>query len=194
MLSGIYIIQNCINNKCYTGSSFQIEKRWIVHKSQLSNSKHQNPHLQNAWNKYGEAAFKFWIAEEVPDKNQLLEREQWWLDMFESVYNIRKLANNNLGLRYSLPFRHKDSLHKINIGNALRNKKHSTEHKLNNSIAQTGKKYSKEYILLQKNNSFQKKKKFCPSNHEYSDLNTRITLSNHRICRTCDRLRQRKVK
>ena len=36
-----------------------------------------------------------------------------------------------------------------------------------------------------------RRKTHCPKNHEYSDDNTRITPDGKRVCRTCDRLRQR---
>lgn len=32
---GIYRIKNLINNKCYYGSSKEIEKRWSRHKNEL---------------------------------------------------------------------------------------------------------------------------------------------------------------
>jgi hypothetical protein len=36
--------------------------------------------LQNAWNKYGEDNFYFSVLELVPDKDKLIEREQYWID------------------------------------------------------------------------------------------------------------------
>ena len=37
--------------------------RWDCHKAQLRGNYHDNPHLQNSWNKYGEENFKFEILE-----------------------------------------------------------------------------------------------------------------------------------
>jgi hypothetical protein len=54
-ISGIYKIINKINNKYYVGSS-----------------KHINPHLQNAWNKYGQNNFDFVITEECSSNKKVL--------------------------------------------------------------------------------------------------------------------------
>ena len=53
MKSGIYIITNLINKKSYYGSSYDITGRWSDHKWMLKNNCHDNPYLQNSWNKYG---------------------------------------------------------------------------------------------------------------------------------------------
>src|SRR5258708_3327936 len=77
--SGIYFITNLINNKTYVGS-INLAKREKRHFCELKNNKHYNSHLQLAWNKYGPDAFKFEIAEEVPN-NQLLEVENQYLQL-----------------------------------------------------------------------------------------------------------------
>lgn len=64
---GIYKI--VINNKAYVGSSFNIERRIIQHKSDLKNQRHDNPHLQNAYNKYNEFNFEILESfEEITDE------------------------------------------------------------------------------------------------------------------------------
>lgn len=54
--------------------------RWDCHKSQLRGNYHDNPHLQNSWNKYGEDNFEFIVIHncknnENVDKVNLLEIE-----------------------------------------------------------------------------------------------------------------------
>jgi len=83
---GIYRIKNLVNNKCYYGSSKQIEKRFDRHKRELKNNIHINCILQRAWDKYGENNFIFEIVEEC-DINVLLETEQKYLDL-QPDYNI----------------------------------------------------------------------------------------------------------
>lgn len=93
--TGIYSIMNKINHKTYYGSSYHCEHRMREHKNDLCKNKHSNAHLQNAWNKYGETAFTFKIEEEIP-KEQLLEIEQRYLDVFTQIpelcYNMAKRA------------------------------------------------------------------------------------------------------
>lgn len=72
--SGIYIILNKLNGKKYVGSSKNIYSRWMKHRALLRINKHYNPHLQNAWNKYGENSFLFSVLERC-SAEILLEKE-----------------------------------------------------------------------------------------------------------------------
>jgi len=65
MASGIYKIINVVNNKFYIGSSVDLRKRKSKHFSELRHNKHNNKHLQRAWDKYGEASFVFVVVEEL---------------------------------------------------------------------------------------------------------------------------------
>lgn len=76
---GIYRIKNLKNNKCYYGSSKNIEKRWKTHLNGLKNGNHHNIHLQRSWNKYGEDNFVFEVVEEC-NETLLLDLEQKYLD------------------------------------------------------------------------------------------------------------------
>lgn len=103
MSSGIYKIQNTLDGKVYVGSGQYIEGRWSDHKFQLSKDIHHSIHLQRAWNKYGKNSFKFEIIELLePIKNILIEREQYWIDYYNSSndkfgYNINPKADSRLG-------------------------------------------------------------------------------------------------
>lgn len=78
---GIYGIKNKVNNKIYVGKTMMnFGDRWDCHKSQLRGGYHDNPHLQNSWNKYGEDNFEFIIIyncenNEDVDQVNLLEIE-----------------------------------------------------------------------------------------------------------------------
>jgi group I intron endonuclease len=123
-LTGIYYILNTVNNKFYIGSTAKIGtyqsnsgfySRWYAHVWELRKNSHENPKLQNAWNKYGEDSFKFQILEFVePDK--CLEVEQVYLDLFpegdrDLVYNISFIAGRsfNLGQKHTEEARQKMS-------------------------------------------------------------------------------------
>lgn len=78
-MRGIYKILNTVNGKFYIGSAVNLQRRKTRHFSELRNGKHNNKHLQAAWNKYGEPAFTFAVVEEVPADADLLAAENIWL-------------------------------------------------------------------------------------------------------------------
>lgn len=114
MSIGIYQIRNLINGKLYIGSAAGrgFCNRRGTHLKQLRDGRHDNSHLQYAWNKYGGSSFVFEILEEC--KSELcIEREQYYLDtiLFASCndkrfcqlgYNILRVAGSSLGYRHSV--------------------------------------------------------------------------------------------
>lgn len=92
MICGIYKIESP-SGKCYIGQSVNIDKRIYEHKRQLSAGTHCNRKLQNAYNKYKESLM--WEVLEVVPKEDLTNREQFWIDELDAVaqgYNICKIA------------------------------------------------------------------------------------------------------
>lgn len=94
-VSGIYCIENTINHKTYIGSSKNIYQRLLKHFALLRHNKHENAHLQSAWNKYGEEAFQ-WFIIEFCDNSSLTQREQNSIDLFGAEYNITKKVERNI--------------------------------------------------------------------------------------------------
>jgi group I intron endonuclease len=78
-LSGVYQIRCKQNGKIYVGSAVNLQWRWHSHRRDLGNGVHVNPHLQSAWNLYGETNFEFSVLEYV-DEQRLLTTEQLWID------------------------------------------------------------------------------------------------------------------
>lgn len=86
--SGIYAILSP-SGKAYFGSSGNLDKRRYEHFRLLKKGTHHCVALQNAWNKYG-AGLQFKTIE-LCDAEQLMEREQWWIDnagsFYKGIYN-----------------------------------------------------------------------------------------------------------
>jgi group I intron endonuclease len=89
-LSGIYSIKNKLNHKQYIGHSKNITFRWYHHLNNLIESKHPNNKLQEDFNTYGLSAFDFSILELIEGKDNLITKEQEYLNSidFDSNYNI----------------------------------------------------------------------------------------------------------
>lgn len=103
MTCGIYSITNTKSDKRYVGSASNIEKRWNRHRVDLRTGKHHSRHLQAAWNKYGESAFRFDMVTTC-EPGELIEQEQFWIDVFQTAnekhgYNCAPVANSRLGMK-----------------------------------------------------------------------------------------------
>ena len=117
MNSGIYCIENTINQKRYVGASKNIKSRLYTHKQQLKGNRHDNPHLQASFNKHGEKNFKFYTLEYTKTED-LATRELWWIEDMKTLdrscgYNISKVP-------YGITPDTKTMSHKEAIGKACK--------------------------------------------------------------------------
>lgn len=157
MIAGIYRIDGP-NGKVYIGSAVNIDERWRLHLVALRNNKHHSPHLQRAWNKYGEDAFTFSIVEVIPDgrviesngKRRLINIEQIWLDILFSsleehdIYNISPTAASSLGIKRTDEYRKRISESLKGKPNPFKGKTHSEESRIKMSEGRKGKLLSEE--------------------------------------------------
>lgn len=93
MKTGIYMIRNKVNNKAYIGQAVDIDRRWSEHIIELNNNqKYCNPHLQNAWNKYGPDNFEFTIICLCEED----ELDDFEIDMIAHYHTFYKDGGYNL--------------------------------------------------------------------------------------------------
>jgi group I intron endonuclease len=90
----IYQILNKVNGKFYIGSAKNFNNRRLNHLSELRRNTHHSPYLQHSWNKYEEQSFEFIIIEELKEEDNLLVREQFYLDTLTPEYNVCKVAGS----------------------------------------------------------------------------------------------------
>lgn len=94
-LSGIYIIHNSVNNHIYLGSAKLIRKRRTTHATGLRANKHHSKKLQHFVNKHGLEKLTY-SPIIFCDKDELQEKEQFFLDYFKPYYNSATDVSNAL--------------------------------------------------------------------------------------------------
>lgn len=130
---GVYAIKRvgAPADRCYVGSSVDIDGRWYTHRKLLSRSCHHSSRLQSAWAKYGAAAFELVVLEECA-REQLDGREQAYLDTIRPAYNVA------LFVASPMKGRHPSAMARARMSAAQAGKpkpSRSEEHKQRNRVA-----------------------------------------------------------
>lgn len=148
---GIYKIVNLVNEKFYIGSTVNLIRRKYNHFSDLRKNKHINQYLQRSYNKYGKENFRFEVIEYVENKDKLIEREQYYLDIYrdnkKNCYNIRTVVESNLGIKWSNESKQKLSKAKKGIKRSKETKRKLSEAKKGEKNPNYGNKLSEKEKL-----------------------------------------------
>lgn len=91
MTCGIYEIRNVLTGEIYVGKAVAMRRRWGDHFRLLQRGRHHAWALQRSWRRHGPSAFLFSAIEVVPQA-RLCEREQFWMDKLQPVFNVLKVA------------------------------------------------------------------------------------------------------
>ena len=141
MKTGVYIIRNKINDKCYIGSaatSFKIRRN--SHRHHLRKGTHHNSYLQNAWNKHGADAFEFAILLFCAPE-ACIDHEQIFIDIYQPEYNICQTAGSRLGVKHSEATKKK----MCGKNNSMYGKPITDAHRKKLCSAQCGRKFTIEH-------------------------------------------------
>jgi len=95
---GVYMWVNLINNKRYVGSSADLHRRFSAYYSVAFLTKYNTINIHRALLKYGYSSFSLHILEYC-NKEDLLSREQYYLDLLKPEYNTLKIAGSSRGFK-----------------------------------------------------------------------------------------------
>lgn len=91
---GIYCIFNNITGDAYVGQTGQtFNKRFLHHRWKLRDGSHDNQHLQNAWNLYGEDNFSFIPLRVVDNHEKLDELEIKYINLYRQMNHCYNIIN-----------------------------------------------------------------------------------------------------
>ena len=107
--TGIYQIKSIQTERLYVGSAINIKIRWNRHKRDLLNNVHHSSFLQRHYNKYGIGDLVFSVLE-FCNKENLLIKEQIYLNSLNCQFNTCKVAGSCYGTKKSEEFRKKISV------------------------------------------------------------------------------------
>jgi group I intron endonuclease len=166
--------------------------------------------MQRSWNKYGKDSFIFNVIEFVEIKENLLIREQHYLDTLnpfgKNGFNNEKIAGSHLGIKHSEETKKKMSesrkgniftdQHKEKISIALKGKIKSPDHLRKIGESQKGRiksdaEISKLSLALKGMPSKRKGRTFGKQNQEWIDkrmLSKKETLKNKKTGAICKQL------
>lgn len=129
---GIYCWINNINDKIYVGSSVNLTERFYKYYSVKHLTMRKTP-IHNAILKYGFSNFSLAILEYIVDKEEVVNKEQYYLDLLDPNYNILEIAGSSLGYKHT-----EETL------NSFKERVLSEQARNNLSIAATGRILSEE--------------------------------------------------
>jgi hypothetical protein len=100
--SGIYLLHNNVNGKQYVGSGTDLGIRLAnyYYPSRLED----NRYISRSILKYGHASFSvviLYVSDEVLEKNEIIRKEQEYMDLHKPVLNLNPIAGSSTGFKHS---------------------------------------------------------------------------------------------
>lgn len=96
----IYSIKNTLDDRIYIGSTKKLNYRINQHTHHLNKGTHHSIKLQRFVNKYGIDKIYFELVSFCGEDN-IIKTEQKYIDLLKPYFNIRQVADRNIGLKHS---------------------------------------------------------------------------------------------
>lgn len=94
-ICGVYKITNLITGEFYIGSSYDVKNRYSTHMGRDAKRYSRNGHrFYTDIIKYGKENFRLDLLEKC-ERDEKIEREQYWYDLLQPTYNIVRPCENN---------------------------------------------------------------------------------------------------
>lgn len=156
-ITGIYKIQSRKKpQRYYIGSALNISRRWHEHKTHLKQGNHHSLKLQRHYNKYGKSDLEFSVLLGC-NKSDLINNEQYFIDILNPWFNICRGAKSCLGrvlseeTKKKISKSHKgivnspESIEKIRQANLGRKNPHTAEWNKKISESQKGRELTEDH-------------------------------------------------
>ena len=136
-ISAVYMITNTITGDFYIGSSKDVKRRWVQHKSSSIWKRYPKNPLYQDMKRYGLDYFIFEILAEV-EVDKLKEKEQQFIETLKPAYN----NNNAKGLNIE---RHKENNREYEKTDKCKKYRNEYRKTHRDEINEYQKEYMKEY-------------------------------------------------
>lgn len=116
----VYCIINLVTQHLYIGSTVNFQKRISEHLTGFVRNTHYNTYLRRASLKYGIKNFQFFKLENLPEnlnRELLMEKEQYYINLLKPEYNLLPQAYTHFGAKRTQNC--KDKISKSNVMNII---------------------------------------------------------------------------
>jgi|SRR5271156_3752748 group I intron endonuclease len=97
---GVYRLQSLPTGRFYIGSSKNVYRRYYRHRQILREGLKENLRIKEDCDKYGPNSFIFGVIEYC-EESELREREQYYFELWNPQYNVRKSVYDGSGRTYT---------------------------------------------------------------------------------------------
>jgi predicted GIY-YIG superfamily endonuclease len=100
LITGVYMIRNLVNGKCYFGSARNCVSRMNGHQGSLRRGDHTNVSLMQEWKEFGKDAFEFTLIQQTATLGEARRLENELIGRYQT-YDLQRGYNQMHNGRWS---------------------------------------------------------------------------------------------